>query len=159
MRMENAVVLFMLLALFFYRNGNEIRMPDKKIEETVISVPAVRDDERTVVDGVKVYEEELTDWEKSVDWEFVFELKNVEFLDDMEPIITNEEAVEIGKSFKETNFSTMELCAVVHYTQDNIWWFQYGTEASDPWDSIVGGCVDVVLDGNTCEILAAWPGE
>lgn len=54
------------------------------------------------------------------------------------------------------------LLGIYHYTEDNVWHFGYGIDkryVDDPSDLIGCGELDVVIDGNTGELILAWVSE
>ena len=115
---------------------------------------------KAVEEGLEITFEEfsssLYEWDES---DITMDAGDIEKLYEAKPITSKADAVEVGKLIGSD--PTYQSMHIIHYTGSNVWLFQYSPNRSNtPVDELAdGGCLDVVIDGNTGKVILAWAGE
>ncbi len=86
-----------------------------------------------------------------------------DLLKEIEPIGTNQKAVDIGTSIiealhREGKLSEYTLISITHSTEDNVWCFEYSIDQRnvDVDNLMDGGCLHVAIDGTEGTLIKAW---
>ena len=104
----------------------------------------------------------------SIEWEqiqFPIDL-NENILKGIEPINTNQTAIDIGTNIieelhRDGKLSEYTLISITHSTEDNVWCFTYSIDQRnvDIDDLIDCGGLYVAIDGNKGALINAWVEE
>ena len=86
-----------------------------------------------------------------------------EVLKKIEPIVTNQDAVDVGTNIiealhKDGKLSEYTLASIIHSTEDNVWCFEYSIDQRDvDMDDLIDcGCLYAAIDGNEGTFIKAW---
>lgn len=88
---------------------------------------------------------------------------NEDVLKKIQPIDTNQKAVDIGTNIIEAlhrdgNFSEYTLISITRATKDNVWCFEYSIDQrnANVENLIDCGCLYVAIDGNKGTLIKSW---
>lgn len=88
---------------------------------------------------------------------------NGNVLKEIEPIDTNQIAIDIGTNIieefhRDGKLSEYTLISITHSTEDNVWCFEYSIDQRNvDIDNLIDcGCLYVAIDGNKGALIKAW---
>ena len=91
---------------------------------------------------------------------------NEDVLEEIKPIETNKAAITVGtkiieKLHKKAKYAEYVLIGIVHFTENNIWQFEYSLDQRNVGveDLIDCGGLYVVIDGNEGTLIKSWVTE
>ena len=102
-----------------------------------------------------------TEW-CDIEWdqlEFLIDLEE-DVLEEIKPIETREDAIAVGtkiikKIQQKGRYPGYELVSVCHYTEDNVWLFEYAVNANIK-NAIDNGGLLIAVNGTEGRLIKAW---
>lgn len=157
--MKKVLLLLLIVSAFLYSCENNIEISDVNDNGISGEISNINNDEISDINEINFLIKASADTEDWDQVEFPVDLIEIDFSANANKIITKEDAIKFGEIILKTQqknnyYLDYELRKIVHYSKENIWYFNYSLKQFIP-----GSCLSIVIDGNNCDIIKAWVGE